>query len=230
MLRTFGASTTATTATAMALFIFKRRREREEDEVPPAEPSPYEIPRDDPIVAQQGANEAGAPVDPESLMPRWRRPSLRAARLSKPGVSVEAVEAERLTFDGDPAAGEGALERRRIGYRMVRLGDGPDEILSNEIGRLDEGDEVELLQRSGVYWQVRTPLGQVGWVHKTTLGDPVDAAPRQFPAVAPDEDPDVLQAFRETQLRRLAVGSETPLGEGLASRLIRERLEGGRAD
>jgi hypothetical protein len=53
-------------------------------------------------------------------------------------------------------------ERRRIRYRVVRLLDAPDELLSSEIGLLDEGDEVELLERSGAYWLVLCPDGGRG--------------------------------------------------------------------
>ena len=107
-------------------------------------------------------------------MPRWRRPSLRAAREAK-GTDLRAMEAQRLTFSHTEYAVSHGLERRRLRYRMVRLSDAPDEIRSAELALLDQGDEVELLQQSGQYWQVSTPTGLVGWVHRMTLGDVVAA-------------------------------------------------------
>ena len=38
-------------------------------------------------------------------------------------------------------------ERRMIRYRVVRLLDAPDELRSAEIGQLDQGDEVQLIER-----------------------------------------------------------------------------------
>ena len=87
----------------------------------------------------------------------------------------------RLEFSdsGDPGT-----ERRRIRYRLVRLSDDPDEIRSMEVGQLEENDEVEILGTYASYFQVRTPLGQVGWVHRTTVG------PAIVPGTPRDEPPD----------------------------------------
>ena len=157
-------------------------------------------------------------------MPRWRRPSLTQARKADPGTSLAAIEAERLTFARGAQAGDSTNERRRIRYRMVRLSDAPDEILGQEIGRLDEGDEVELLERSGLYWKVRTPLGEIGWVHKMTLGDAVTAVEPAYQTEDAEADGDVLAAFNEAQARRgFQPYAEQVLGEGLAARFIRER-------
>ncbi|HEX5466056.1 MAG TPA: hypothetical protein VFW92_05195, partial [Candidatus Limnocylindrales bacterium] len=221
------ASTTASTAMALALFGLRRRREEDEDEGKAT--NPYQLPSEplDPIVAAtQSGSPAASPAagDPEASMPRWRRPSLRAARRSDPTVDLGVVEAERLTFEHGIVHPTGERELRRIRYRMVRLGDGPDEILSTEIGRLDEGDEVELLKRSGAYWQVRTPLGQVGWVHRMTLGELLPPDPTRIPAGGGELDPDVLAAYGESQLRMHGALRDVPVGEGLASRMIRERL------
>ena len=208
---------------AMALFTFKRRRREDED--------PYDLSsRDESAVTPpppRPTPEAGAVPGAEALtgemaMPRWRRPSLNQARKADPGTSLEAIEAERLTFARAAVGGDPAHERRRIRYRMVRLSDSPDEILGQEIGRLDEGDEVELLERSGLHWKVRTPPGEIGWVHKMTLGDVVVAG--ESSAERDDEaDGDVMAAFMEAQARRaLQVPADPVLGEGLAARFIRE--------
>jgi hypothetical protein len=70
-------------------------------------------------------------------------------------------------------------ERRQIGYRLVLLLDSPDELRSREIGILDQGDEVQLLQRHGAYWLVLCPDGRQGWLHRMTLADPSQAAQQQ---------------------------------------------------
>jgi hypothetical protein len=202
---------------AMALFTFKRRRREDEDGFDPST-------EDEEPASGLGPSptEADPSLAGEMAMPRWRRPSLMQARKADPGTSLEAIAAERLTFAHGAVAGDPTYERRRVRYRMVRISDSPDEILGQEIGRLDQGDEVELLERYGLYWQVRTPLGQVGWVHKMTLGDVVSG---QEPAGGDEAaaDIDVLAAFNDAQARRgLQPQVEPVLGEGLAARFIRE--------
>jgi SH3-like domain-containing protein len=124
-------------------------------------------------------------------LPRWRRPSLLAARTYDP--LRDTRTSTRLTFDADGPSGV-ARERRIVRYRVVRLLDRPDEILGVELGTLDEGDQVEILEPRGTYRRVLTPDGREGWVHKMTLGDRVgdDAAAA---ATDPDIDADVLLAY-----------------------------------
>ncbi len=196
-LATWGAttSTTAATVTALALFALRRRRG--------AEPVPAEAERDA-TVTRAIAPHLGE-AEGEEHMPRWRRPSLLAARRSAPEGDPSAMAAQRLTFDRAAVEPDATREHRWIRYRMVRLSDGPDELMSIEIGRLDAGDEVELLERSGTYWQVRTPTGHVGWVHRMTLGEVVEAPPDARPLAV-----------------RQPVSEPSP-HDGLAARLISER-------
>ena len=203
---------------AMALFTFKRRRREDED--PDEVPSRDDDRADAPSLAPFSTD---AVLTGEMAMPRWRRPSLAQARKADPGTSLAAIEAERLTFTRGATGGDPGNERRRIRYRMVRLSDAPDEILGQEIGRLDQGDEVELLERSGLYWKVRTPLGEIGWVHKMTLGDVVTDVEQGNRPDGAEADVDVLAAFNEAQaLRGFQPFAEPVLGEGLAARFIRE--------
>ncbi|HEY5628446.1 MAG TPA: hypothetical protein VIR16_02960, partial [Candidatus Limnocylindrales bacterium] len=84
------------------------------------------------------------------------------------------------------------LERRRIRYRLVSLLDQPDDVRGVEIGSLDEGDEVVLLERLGTYWRVLCPDGREGWLHKMVLGAQiVDAAatPADRAALTPPTAP-----------------------------------------
>jgi hypothetical protein len=134
----------------------------------------------------------------ESGMPRWRRPSLMAARKGDP--AREVFESVKLSFDDGPIDPLEGHERRRIKYRVVRLLDAPDELRSNEVGLLDEGDEVQLLERSGSFWLVLCPDGSKGWVHRMTLGDIVDKSEggrpdRSFTDATDDIDADVLSAY-----------------------------------
>jgi hypothetical protein len=83
-------------------------------------------------------------------------------------------------------------ERRTIGYRLVRLLDSPDELRATEIGIVDHGDEVQLLERHGAYWLVLCPDGRQGWLHRMTLADPPGAGMLDDPEPMPqylDDDP-----------------------------------------
>jgi hypothetical protein len=101
---------------------------------------------------------------------------------------------------------------------VVRLLDSPDELRGAEIGYLDRGDEVQLLEKYGAYWLVLCPDGRQGWLHKMTLGDIVgsdDGAAEGPVATMPivadswtmgeaDTDSDVLEAYLESRRRREA--------------------------
>lgn len=197
-------TTTGGVAMTMAFMFFgKRRRDGE----PPA---PDEVLS---AAAARGTGQAATaalvpevvvppvPVDPDSLMPRWRRPSLLEARKADP--TRNAVVIERMSFDHGLVGPVDGHERRVIRYQIVRLLDAPDELRGAEIGELLSGDEVQLIEKSGTYWLVLCPDGRQGWIHKMTLGDVV-GEPRAPTAEetwgsgaqeADDVDDDVLTAF-----------------------------------
>jgi len=197
-------TTTGAVAMAMAFGFFgKRRRDGE----PPA---PDEVLANDAARATPPppTNElvptvatVPAPVDPDSLMPRWRRPSLLEARKADPLRSTGEIQ--RLSFDHGLVGAMDGYERRMIRYHVVQLLDAPDELRAAEIGALTNGDEVQLLERSGAYWRVLCPDGRQGWIHKMTLGDvvgqPATPTAQEMWATATVEedevDPDVLAAF-----------------------------------
>jgi hypothetical protein len=108
---------------------------------------------------------AGADVLPTEVgVPRWRRQSLRESRQrSERDIPTARVE---LRFRTEPEPG---VERRLVAYSLVSMRSEPDELLGQEVGWLDRGDEVEVIQTRGVHWLVRTPDGAVGWIHRTTL-------------------------------------------------------------
>jgi hypothetical protein len=157
------------------------------------------------------AHAAALLLDPELGIPRWRRPSLLEARRADP--TREATTAPRLTFDHGLVGALDGRERRLIGYNVVRLLDSPDELRGQEIGFLDQGDEVQLLEKRGVYWLVLCPDGRQGWLHKMTLGEVVGEAPMPSPPTATmpiaaetwtmgdDVDGDVLTAYLESRRR-----------------------------
>jgi hypothetical protein len=145
-----------------------------------------------------------APVDTEAGMPRWRRPSVQAARKADPSRFVEGA---KMSFDTGVVRAVEGRERRVIRYRVVRLLDAPDELRSTDIGQLDQGDEVQLLEKSGAYWLVLCPDGRQGWLHKMTLGEIVrDEAQQQKQqeqqqSWTTDVDDDVLAAFLAAKAR-----------------------------
>jgi hypothetical protein len=224
-------TTTTVVTAAMAFGLFGRRR-RDDD---PADQDmaaaaatglgvhPLEL-----VGAAERVDGSSMPVGPavgmagaedlEALMPRWRRPSLLQARRTDP--IRNATPAARLTFDHGLVGPLDGHERRVIRYRVVRLLDAPDELRGAEIGYLDEGDEVQLLEKSGAYWLVLTPEGQQGWLHKMTLGEIVDDdGPASDGPVATmplaadswtmgeadaDTDNDVFEAYLESRRRREA--------------------------
>ena len=162
------------------------------------------------------AKTPAAIAEMEALMPRWRRPSLLQARKNDP--IRDNTPAPRLTFDQGLVGPLDGRERRAIRYRVVRLLDSPDELRGAEIGYLDQGDEVQLLEKYGAYWLVLCPDGRQGWLHKMTLGDVVgsedgaaEGAVATMPIVADswtmgeaDTDSDVLEAYLESRRRREA--------------------------
>jgi hypothetical protein len=216
------ATTSAAVGATMAFSLFgKRRRDGE----PPA---PDDILAGQAamgvaVVATGLASELGpaagvvaappgpTPLDHELDMPRWRRPSLLVARKADP--TRNGTVAPRLTFDHGLVGPLDGRERRLIGYNLVRLLDQPDELRGSEIAFLDQGDEVQLLEKRGVYWLVLCPDGRQGWIHKMTLGEVVGEPSRTDTPTATmridaetwtmgeDLDHDVLAAYLENRRR-----------------------------
>jgi SH3-like domain-containing protein len=71
-----------------------------------------------------------------------------------------------LRFASPPAP---QVERRTVSYRQVRVGDGPDALGSLELGRLKQGDEVDVIEWRDGAALVRTPDGLQGWIHGATI-------------------------------------------------------------
>jgi hypothetical protein len=99
----------------------------------------------------------------DAAIPRWLRPSLQAARAAGWGVPPPR---SAVRFLGPAAPG---VDRREIGYRLVRVADGPDDLKSEEVGRFDRGDQVEILEHKGSFVRVRGADGLEGWVHQAAI-------------------------------------------------------------
>ena len=186
-------TTTAAVTTALAFGVFGRRRRDGEppapDEVLAAEaalgvnlalagltsdrPGPHHNAGAGRPMESRGAAAAMAgPNEAEAALPRWRRPSLLVARRADPIRDV--TPPARLSFDRGLVGALDGRERRLIRYNVVALLDVPDELRGIEIGFLDQGDEVQLLERQGTYWLVLCPNGGQGWIHRMTLGEIVE--------------------------------------------------------
>jgi hypothetical protein len=196
--------TTGAVTMALAFAIFGKKRR---DEQPPAPDQVLhanaarghdQVPRGEVAAGVVRAPAVPMPLDAEAGMPRWRRPSLLQARKADPARYVANVP--KLSFENAAVAVSGGREQRVIRYRLVRLLDAPDELRSVEIGQLDQGDEVQLLERSGSYWLVLCPDGRQGWLHKMTLGEPVGDGAAAIPDDG-DIDDDVLSAFIQARAR-----------------------------
>jgi len=79
---------------------------------------------------------------------------------------------EARAFAAPPSKG---TERVKVGYRRVRLSSKPDAVRSVELGRLERGDEVEILESYEGFLRVRTSDGVTGWIQRhTAVGGSVD--------------------------------------------------------
>jgi len=185
---------------AWAAFLFFGKRRRDDDQA------------DDELLAATAAASFEAEAAPglrvvdESLLPRWRRPSLQEVRRMDP--RREAAEASRLSFEAAGVTPLANFERRNIGYRLVRLLDSPDEYSATEIGIVDQGDEVQLLERHGVYWLVLCPDGRQGWVHRMTLAQPTQ------PEAEESRAEPMSQGSEDGDAREAAVPAEEPVVTG----------------
>jgi hypothetical protein len=138
------------------------------------------------------AAAAAATVDPEALMPRWRRPSLLAARHGEPG---RREVAERAVMHFSPDVAPTTAELRVVRYAVVPLLDRPDEVLGLHLMDLIAGDEVQVIEASSAYWEIVCADGERGFVHRTTLRLPSVIGREPEEHDAPNEANDVLSAL-----------------------------------
>jgi hypothetical protein len=77
----------------------------------------------------------------------------------RPGQPRRSAELDPV--GAPPARG---LDRCRVSSRLVPLRSEPDVVDGLLLGRLDIGDEVDVLRQEGTHCYVRTPSGAEGWV------------------------------------------------------------------
>jgi hypothetical protein len=104
--------------------------------------------------------QAPGPVRPAATAPR---PVANGT-----GAAIGASVAPRApqVFATQPTPG---AERVKVGYRRVRVSSKPDAVRSVELGRLEQGDEVEILESYEGFLRVQTPSGIVGWIQRHTV-------------------------------------------------------------
>ena len=102
------------------------------------------------------------PVDDDAPLKEVRKASKRATAAA----TASAVATSVRKF-GKPAPK--GVERAMVGYRRVRISSEPDAVRSVELGRLDRGDEVEILESHEGFLRVRTPDDITGWILRHTI-------------------------------------------------------------
>jgi hypothetical protein len=128
---------------------------------PKADPMPKKAAGATTKAVPKAASAAAKPAIDDSA-PLAATTTAAAARAAAKAKSAENAN----TFGKAPAKG---VQRYTMGYRHVRISDAPDDVRSRELGRLDRGDEVELVDSFEGFLQVRTPDGVVGWIPRQTI-------------------------------------------------------------
>ena len=160
----FGLLAVAAAACGMFLLVGRRRRRRDDEPVkapktskPDPGPAPVVV---DPMTAI--VDEDLAPVDDDAPL----RESRKATKRATAATAAAAVATSVRTFGKPPPKG---VERAMVGYRRVRISSEPDAVRSLELGRLDRGDEVEILESHEGFLRVRTPDDITGWILRHTV-------------------------------------------------------------
>ena len=114
------------------------------------------------LAAMTAVDDELAPVDEDAPLKKSRK----TTRKLQPAAAMGAATAVRRKFDAPPTRG---IERAKVGYRQVRISSEPDAVRSAELGRLDRGDEVEILELHEGFLQIRTPDDITGWILRHTI-------------------------------------------------------------
>ncbi|MEA2620836.1 MAG: hypothetical protein QOC97_1609 [Chloroflexota bacterium] len=151
---------------AIGLIIVGRRRGRRDDEAPEVVDVAPDLAVQDlatvPLATLTAMDEELAPVDDDAPLKNARK--IAAKRTTRPVADAEAAPVR--AFAVPPKKG---VERARVGYRRVRISSEPDAVRSVELGRLDRGDEVEILDSSEGFLHIRTPDDITGWILRHTI-------------------------------------------------------------
>jgi hypothetical protein len=117
---------------------------------------------------------ASGQMSDDSHIPRWRRPSVAAARFETDNSNaVRAASAAtvppprpRLAF---AESIDKQAERMLVRYDNVPLLEQPDEAFGRILEELQSGDEVEVIERDSLWAHVRAPTGVAGWTPVMTV-------------------------------------------------------------
>jgi len=153
-----------TAAICGILLLAARRRRRQEDgRVAVAVLATASIAASgDQPTATAAVDDDLAPVDDDAPLKAVRKASKRATAAA----TAAAVASSVRTFAKPANKG---VERAKVGYRRVRISSEPDAVRSVELGRLDRGDEVEILESHEGFLRVRTPDDITGWILRHTI-------------------------------------------------------------
>jgi hypothetical protein len=193
---------------AVALVVFARRRRS-----PALQTATAGLADDDdvgPSAYGLTSMAAGPPPD-DSHIPRWRRPSVAAARFETDNSNaVRAATAAtipparpRLAFADSTDA---MAERMLVRYDNVPLLEQPDEAFGRILEELQSGDEVEIIESDSLWAHVRAPTGVTGWTPVMTVTAMTDVIFEDPPAAVavvepepspPEEEPVPLEALLE---------------------------------
>jgi hypothetical protein len=112
------------------------------------------------VAARQTKKKRSKPAVAETpVAPQPAAPAAATATGAAAGTAAR-------TFAKGPPKG---VERAKITYRQVRISSEPDVVQSVELGRLDRGDEVEIVESFEGFLRVRTPDGVTGWIVRHTI-------------------------------------------------------------
>jgi hypothetical protein len=166
------------------------------------------------------------PTEPEASVPRWRRPSLiaaryetdnmRAIRAAEPAAVLRARPA-RLFAEPTEVLGE-----RMVVRYGVQLLNRPDEPFGRIMGDLANGDQVEILEQGDIWSNVITPSGAAGWVPTATLipstivsnGEGDSPALESEASTQHDEPPTLETLFEATRRARGEAAGEPDATSG----------------
>jgi hypothetical protein len=151
---------------AIVLMVVGRRRGRRGNEAPDVLEVAPDLAVQDlataPLAALTAMDEELAPVDEDAPLKHARKTAAKRTT----SLVAEAAAGPARAFTKPPRKG---VERAKVGYRRVRISSEPDAVRSVELGRLDRGDEVEILDSSEGFLHIRTPDDITGWILRHTI-------------------------------------------------------------
>jgi len=155
----------------------------------------------------------------EADVPRWRRPSVVAARFETDNTVIQrAATVDQTTGRHAPSVftdrTTDAGGRMRLRYDAVPLLDRPDDVLARTQAELNAGDEVLVLERGEIWANVTTPAGVMGWVPSMVLVEESEMMDEGGSGIA--DDPATIQPSAEP------LSLEMLLEAAAARRLARE--------